>query len=63
MLGAAGEMAMVGPPLSAMDAELGFQMQNAQPSMKAKDAQAAARLHASSQEARSMLGETHMPAR
>ena len=48
---------MVGPPLSAIDADLGFQMSDAQPSMKVKDAQKSARQHASSQEARSMLGE------
>ena len=47
---------MVGPPLSALDADLGFQMSNVAPSMKPKDAQRAARQHAASQEARGLLG-------
>ena len=47
---------MVGPPLSAMDAELAFQIANVQPSMKMSNAQKSARQHAASQEARSMLG-------
>lgn len=47
---------MVGPPLSAMDADLGFQPADTQPGVKAKDAQRSARQHAAAQEARSMLG-------
>ena len=50
----AGEYALVGPALSALDADIAFTQ--AQPTMKAKDPRAAAQMHAAAQEARSMLG-------
>lgn len=50
----AGEYALVGPALSALDADIAFTQ--AQPTMKARDPRAAAQMHAAAQEARSMLG-------
>ncbi|KAK9802713.1 hypothetical protein WJX73_010173 [Symbiochloris irregularis] len=50
-----GEVSMVGPPLSAMDADLGFQMTTSA-DLKPRDAQTTVRQHAASQEARSLLG-------
>ena len=50
---AAGEIAVVGPPLSCLDADLSFQGST---TAGAKDARQAAQMNAAAQEARSLLG-------
>ncbi|KAK9816598.1 hypothetical protein WJX72_002556 [[Myrmecia] bisecta] len=52
-----GEIALVGPALSAMDAELASN--NSSQPVKPKDAVKAAQQHAAAQEARNMLGISH----
>jgi hypothetical protein len=49
-----GEITIVGPPLSSLDAELAFQ-QEAGP--RSKDARKQAQMTAAAQEARGMLGK------
>ena len=50
---ASGEIVVVGPPLSCLDADLAFQASSSAPG---KDARQAAQMNAAAQEARSLLG-------
>ena len=54
----AGEITVVGPPLSSLDAELAFQQDAV---TRSKDARKQAQMSAAAQEARGMLGTLLMP--
>ena len=54
----AGEITIVGPPLSSLDAELAFKQDTGS---RSKDARKQAQMNAAAQEARGMLGMNTAP--